>query len=277
MAPRAIWSGTLSFGLVSIPVRMYSAIDEHKVHFHYLHRKDDSPIGYQKYCKKEEKPVPDDEIGKAFELSKGKYVYVEDEDLGAAQPDGYHTMELTDFVAIDEIDPIYFEKTYYLGPQNGGEKVYALLAKAMEDSGLAAIGKYVMRDKEHLGCLRIRDGVLTLEKMFFADEIRPVKGIKPSRASVSKEELEMADQLIGRFTGKFKPEKYKDTYTAELKKVIRAKQSGKEVHAAPEIEEEEPVDLLEALRQSMKASKGKAAGGRAKRSPSRKRGAKKAA
>jgi DNA end-binding protein Ku len=257
---------------------MYSAIQEHKVHLHYLHRKDDSPIGYAKYCKKEDKPVPDDEIGKAFEISKGEFVYVEDEDIEAAQVEGYRTMELTDFVNEDELDPIYFEKTYYLGPQDGGEKVYSLLAKAMEDSGLSGLGKYVMRDKEHLGCLRVRDGLLTLEKMFFADEIREPKGIKPRRAAVSKEELQMAEQLIDRFTTKFRPEKYKDTYTNELKKVIKAKQRGEGVHKAPEEEElAETVDLMEALRQSMKASKRRAAGGRTKRSSASRRRARKAA
>jgi DNA end-binding protein Ku len=272
MAPRAIWTGTISFGLVSIPVRMYSAIQEHKVHLHFLHRKDDSPIGYDKYCKKEEKPVPDDEIGKAFEISKGTFVYVEDEDLEAAKVEGYKTMELTDFVAQDEIDPIYFEKTYYLGPQDGAEKVYALLAKAMENSGLAGLGKYVMRDREHLGCLRVRDGILTLEKMFFADEIRPAEGIKPRRATVPKQELELAEQLIDRFTGKFKPEKYKDTYTEALKKAIKAKERGVEVHAAPDREEEaETVDLMEALRQSIKSSKRKAAGARSRRSSGRRK------
>lgn len=167
--PRAIWSGTISFGLVNIPVRMYSAIDEQKLHFHFMHRKDDSPIGYDKVCKKEGKPVPDKEIGKAFEVSKGEYVYLDDEDFEAARVDGYKTMEISDFVAYEEIDPIYFEKTFYLGPQEGAEKVYFLLVKAMENSELAALGTYVMRDREHLGCLRVRDGALTLEKMFFRD------------------------------------------------------------------------------------------------------------
>ena len=278
MAPRAIWTGTISFGLVSVPVRMYGAIQEHKVHLHYLHRRDDSPIGYDKYCKQEDKPVPDDEIGKAFEVSKGKFVYLEDEDLEAAKVEGYKTLELSDFVAEEEIDPIYFEKTYYLGPQDGGEKVYALLVKAMESSGLAGLGKYVMRDKEHLGCLRARDGLLTLEKMFFADEIRPAKGIKPRRTAVPKQELELAEQLIERFTGKFKPEKYKDTYTAALKKAIKAKERGRQVHAAPEQEEEaETVDLMEALRESVKSSKRKAAGGRSKKSSGRRRKTRKAA
>jgi DNA end-binding protein Ku len=264
--PRAIWSGTISFGLVNIPVRMYSAIDEQKLHFHYLHRKDDSPIGYDKVCKKEDKSVPDDEIGKAFEVSKGEYVYLEEEDLEAARVEGYKTMEISDFVPYEEIDPIYFEKTFYLGPQEGAEKVYTLLVKAMENSELAALGTYIMREREHLGCLRVRDGALTLERMFFANEIRDIKEIKPKRASVGKAELDMAEDLIDRFTGRFKPEKYKDTYTAALKKVVKAKQQGKEVHVAPAAEEDaEAPDLMEALRASIGAAK------ESKRTPSRKR------
>jgi DNA end-binding protein Ku len=274
--PRAIWTGTISFGLVNVPVRMFTAIEEHKLHFHYLHTKDDSPIGYEKYCKKEDKPVPEDEIGKAFEVSKGKYVYLDEDDLEAAKVEGYRTIELTDFVPYEEIDPIYFEKTYYLGPNDGGEKVYALLAKAMESSGLAGIGTYVMRDKEHLGCVRIRDGVLTLEKLFFADEIRPAKGIKPSRVSVSKQELEMAEQLIDRFSGRFRPEKYKDTYTDALKKIVRAKQRGKAVEVAPEREEPEVPDLMEALRASLETSK-TSRGRSTRKSTQRKRQARKAA
>jgi DNA end-binding protein Ku len=274
--PRAIWTGTISFGLVNVPVRMYSAIKEHKLHFHYLHKKDDSPIGYEKYCKLENKPVPDDEIAKAFEISKDKYVYLDDEDLAAAKVEGYRTIELTDFVPNEEIDPIYFEKTYFLGPSDGGEKVYALLARAMENSGLAGIGTYVMRDKEHLGCIRIREGVLTLERLFFADEIRPAKGIKPSRVSVSKQELEMAEQLIDRFSGRFRPEKYKDTYTDALKKIVRAKQRGREVEVAPEREEAEVPDLLEALRASLETSK-RSRGRSTGRSTKRRRQARKAA
>ncbi|HET7857029.1 MAG TPA: Ku protein, partial [Gaiellaceae bacterium] len=186
-----------------MPVRMYSAVHEHNLHFNYLHTKDDSPIGYEKYCKKENKPVPDDEIGKAFEVSKDKYVYLDKNDLEAAKVEGYRTSELTDFVPYEEIDPIYFEKTYYLGPRRDRH--------------------VVMRERENLGCIRILDGVLTLEKLFFADEIRPAEGIKPKRVSVSKQELEMAEQLIDRFSGSFRPEKYKDTYTEALMKIVKAK------------------------------------------------------
>ena len=194
--PRAIWSGTISFGLVSVPVKMYSAIDEADLHFHLVHEPDNGRIGYQKFCKTEEKPVPDDEIVKAFEIRKDKHVVLTDEDFAAAKSEGVKSIEISDFVPYDEIDPIYFERTYYLGPQDGGEKPYSLLREAMERTKLAAIGKYVMRDRQHVGCLRVRDRVITLEKMFFHDEIRPVGEIAPSKAKVAKAELEMATTLI---------------------------------------------------------------------------------
>jgi DNA end-binding protein Ku len=268
--PRAIWSGAVSFGLVNVPIRMYSAIDEHKLHFNLLHSKDDSRIGYDKVCKKEGKPVPDKEIVKAFEYEKGEYVYMTDEDFesAAAHAEGFKTIEIRDFVPYDEIDPIYFERTYYLGPDNGAEKVYSLLLQAMEESGLAAIAKYVMRDKQNLGCLRVRDGVITLEKMYFADEIRPIDEIKPKKARLAKDELRMAEQLIESFGGSFKPEQYKDTYRDALCEIIKRKRKGEEVHVAPVEEPEEAPDLMAALRASLEA-----AGGRS-RSKGKKRGGK---
>jgi DNA end-binding protein Ku len=257
--PRAIWSGTISFGLVTIPVRMFAAVSEHKLHFHLLHREDGSPIGYEKICKVESKAVPDSEIVKAYEIEKGEFVYVEDEDFEAAQAEGTHSFEITDFVAVEEIDPIYFERSYYLAPQDGGEKVYTLLVRAMEDAGLAAVGTFVMRDREYLGCLRIRDGVITLERMYFADEIRPPEDLRPERARVGKQELEMAASLIDRFKGSFDPSKYEDTYTSQLLDVIRRKRRGEEIHVAPEVEPEEAPDLMEALRASLEAHEGRRA------------------
>jgi DNA end-binding protein Ku len=252
--PRAIWSGAISFGLVNVPVRMYSAIAEHKLHFHFVHEPDESPIGYQKICKLEDKPVPDDEVVKAFEFEPGEYVFMEEEDFEAARVEGYKTIEISDFVPYEEIDPIYFARSYYLGPDTGGEKVYSLLVRAMEDSGLAGVAKFVMRDRQYLGVLRVRDGVITLEQMYFADEIRDLDELKPPRTNVSKEELAMAEQLIDNFAGDFKPEKYKDTYRDALCKIIRDKRAGKEVHRAPETEEAAPPDLLEALRASIQAA-----------------------
>jgi DNA end-binding protein Ku len=254
--PRSIWSGSISFGLVNVPVRLYSAVQEHKLRFHFVHEKDSSPIGYEKICKKEGKPVPDDEIVKAFEFEKGEYVFMDEEDFKAAKVEGYKTIDIVDFVPYDEIDPIYFASTYYIGPDRGAEKTYSLLVRAMEDSELAGIAKFVMRDKQQLGALRVRDGVITLEQLHYADEIRRVDEIKASRTRVSAEELKMAARLIESFTTEWKPEKYKDTYRDELCAIIRAKRKGKEVHAAPEVEEEAPTDLLTALRESIERSRG---------------------
>jgi DNA end-binding protein Ku len=253
--PRALWTGSISFGLVNVPVRLYSAVSEHKLHFHFVHQKDESPIGYQKICKLEEKPVPEKEIVKAFEYRKGEYVYMEDEDFEAARVEGYKTIDITDFVPYEQIDPIYFAHTYYVGPQDGSEKVYTLLVRAMEDSELAAIAKFVMRDRQYLGALRVREGAITLEQLYFADEIRDVGEIKPKRTKVEKRELEMAQQLIDSFSGEWKPEQYEDTYREALCEVIEAKRKGKEVHVAAEVEEEQPTDLMAALRASVEASK----------------------
>src|SRR5439155_7013738 len=168
--PRPIWSGSITFGLVNVPVRVFTAVHEHKLSFHLVHEPDDGPIGYEKICKLEDKPVSNDEIVKAFEVAKGEFVHVEDADFEAAQVEGQHTIELDDFVPYDKSDPTFFAHTYLVAPQDGAEHAYALLARAMEKSGLAGIGKFVMRNRQYLGCLRVRDGAITLEQMYFADE-----------------------------------------------------------------------------------------------------------
>ncbi len=269
--PRAIWSGTISFGLVSVPVRMYSAIAESDLHFHLVHEPDGGRIGYQKVCKAENEPVPDDEIVKAYEVKEDELVILSDEDFDAAKSEGVKTIEISDFVPYEEIDPIYFERTYFLGPQDGSEKVYSLLRQAMEKTGLAAIGKYVMRDKQQLGCLRIREGVITLEKLFFHDEIRPAKEIAPKKTKVPDAELKMATALIGQFKGSFEPERYEDTYRDALLEVIKAKQKGETITAVPAAEDEEPADLLAALKASVEAAKKGRGSVRAKRPQGRKK------
>jgi DNA end-binding protein Ku len=267
--PRAIWTGTISFGLVNVPVRMYSAIEEKDLKFHLIHEPDGGRIGYQKICKAEDAPVPDDEIVKAFELKKGELVVVPDEDFEAVKTEGVKAIEISDFVPYEEIDPIYFDRTFYLGPQNGAETVYALFREAMERTGLAGIGKYVMRERQHLGCLRVREGVITLEKMLFHDEIRPMDGIAPRRGKVAKAELEMATTLIEQFTGKFDAKKYEDTYREALLKIVKAKQKGETITAAPTEEDEAPADLLDALKASVEAAKSRSV--RTKRPPVRKK------
>jgi DNA end-binding protein Ku len=252
--PRALWSGSIAFGLVSAPVRMYSAIDEHDLELHLVHRKDGSRIGYEKICKAEEKPVPDDEIVKAYELD-GELVYLEDEDFDAAESDGYKTIEILAFVDSGEIDPIYFERSFFLGPQEGGEKVYALLVKALERAGLVGVVRYVFHDRERLGALRVRDGVLLLARMHYGDEIRPSDEIPPSRVRVERE-LELALELISRFSGDFEPDSYEDRYRERLLAIVKEKRSGGETKRAPAREPEETPDLLEALRQSVERHRG---------------------
>jgi DNA end-binding protein Ku len=279
--PRAIWSGSISFGLVNAPVKMYSAIDEHDLDLHLVHEKDGSRIGYEKVCKKEGKAVPSDEIVKAYEVSDGDLVYLTEEDFKAAGEESYRAIEVLDFVPHDEIDPIVFQRTYYLGPADGAEKVYALLVKAMDEAGLSAVVRYVFHDRQQLGCLRVREGVITLENMYFADEIRPVKGIAPKGQRVDKQELEMASTLIDRFTSTFDHDKYRDEYTDRLLDVIKRKRKGEEVHAAAPVEEEGAPDLLEALRASVESarsrskskskSSAKSRNGRSKRKPSGRR------
>jgi DNA end-binding protein Ku len=257
MPPRAIWSGSISFGLVNVPVRMYSAIAESDLRFHLIHEPDSSRIGYQKICKKEGEPVPDDEIVKGFEFKDDEFVVLTAEDFEAAKVEGVKSIDISDFVPYEEIDPIYFEKTYFLGPQPGAEKVYSLLREAMEKTELAGIAKFVMRDRQHLGCLRVREGTLTLEKMFFHDEVRPVDEIKPRKTKVAKSELDLATSLIEQVTSSFEPEKYEDTYREALLKVVKAKRQGKTVTAPEPETEEEPADLMAALRASIDAAKGR--------------------
>jgi DNA end-binding protein Ku len=279
--PRAIWSGSISFGLVNAPVKMYSAIDEHDLELHLVHEKDGSRIGYEKVCKKEGKAVPADEIVKAYEVSDGDLVYLADEDFKAAGEESYRAIEVLDFVAHEEIDPIAYQRTYYLGPADGAEKVYALLVRAMEDSGLSAIVRYVFHDRQQLGALRIRDGVIILENMYFADEIRPTDDIAPKGQRVSKQELQMAQTLIDRFTSTFKHDKYRDEYTDKLLAIVKRKRKGEEIHAAAEGEEQEETapDLLDALRASVDAAKSRSSSGsrsksrdgRTKRKPSGRR------
>lgn len=258
--PRPLWSGAISFGLVNVPVRVFSAVREHKLHFHYVHEPDGSPIGYQKICKAEDKPVPDGEIVKAFELEPGEWVYMTEEDFEAARAadDGGRTIQISEFVPREEIDPAYFENSYYLAPQAGAERPYALLARALDKTGLAGIATLIMRDREYLAALRVREGVIVLERMHFADEVRPADEHAPGDADVAGRELSAAVELIERLAGSFEPEKYEDTYRERLCEIIRAKRKGERVPVA-EVEEEpqEPEDLLAALRRSVEEAKGR--------------------
>jgi DNA end-binding protein Ku len=234
---------------------MYTAIEEHTLHFNFVHAPDGSRIGYEKVCKSEDKPVPDDEIVKAFEYEKGEWVYMTDEDFEAAAAENHRTIDIRAFVPFEDVDPIYLERSYYLGPAAGGERTYVLLARAMAESGLAGVAKWVMRDRQNLGLLRVRDGVITVERMHFADEIRPAEEFAPTDAKVEKKELEMAAQLIEQYAGEFDPSEYRDTYRDALCEIIEAKRKGKEIRVEAEPEHEAPTDLMAALRASVEAAR----------------------
>ena len=244
---------------------MYSAVAEHDLDFHLVHVKDGSRIGYRKWCKLEDAPVPDDEVAKSYEID-GELVILDPEDFEAADAEAYKTIEILSFVPADEVDPIYFERSYYLGPQSGGEKVYDLLVEAMQKAGLLAVVRYVFHDREHLGALRVRDGILVLVSMHFADEIRPDDGVRPGkRAKVDERELEMALQLIEKFGGEVDLGGVRDSYRERLLELIERKRAGGDTRApAPREEKEAAPDLLEALRQSIErhARGGNTANGR---------------
>jgi DNA end-binding protein Ku len=270
--PRAIWTGNISFGLVNAPVRMYSAVSESNLRFNLIHEKDGGRIGYTKVCKIEDKPVPNDEIVKAYQVDDDEFVYLTDEDFAAAAPEAYKTITIHDFVPAQQIDPIYFERTYYLGPTDkASEPVYGLLVKAMEETDLVGVATYVFHDRDNLGAIRVRDGVLTLEKMFFAEEIRPTEGIAPENVKVDKRQLEMATQLIKQYTSDFDPTQYHDEYRQRLLELIEQKRSGKGVKKPKEPAKTAAPDLLAALQASLDEARDEK-----KPAPKRKRAAAKA-
>jgi DNA end-binding protein Ku len=257
---RPIWSGTISFGLVSVPVRMYSATQSKELRFHFLDRRDLTPIGYDKVRKDTGESVPSDEIVRGFEIQKGQFVPIEDEDLDRLDIELTHSIDICDFVSLEEIDPIYFRKAYYLLPREGAEKPYRLLERALEETGKVGVAKVVIRNKQHLAALRAHDDVLILETMYYPDEIRQpesVDGKASSRSRLEKAEVEMAKSLVENLSDSFKPQKYDDNYRKELLELIRAKAKGQELPEPKEEDDGEVVDLMAALRESVERTQKK--------------------
>jgi DNA end-binding protein Ku len=253
---RPIWSGTISFGLVSVPVRMFSATESKELRFHFLHKDDLAPIGYDKVRKDTGEHVDPDDVVRGFEIEKGRYVPIEDEDLDRLDIELTHSIDICDFVDLDEIDPVYFRKAYYLLPDEGAEKPYRLLVKALEETEKVGIAKVVIRNKQHLAALRPYEGVLLLETMYYADEVRKPERVN-GNARLQKAEVEMAKSLVENLSDSFAPEKYDDTYRKELLDLIRAKAKGKKLPEPEEAEEGEVIDLMAALRESVKETKKK--------------------
>jgi len=249
MAPRSLWTGTISFGLVSVPVRMFGATESKELRFHFLDKHDLQPIAYDKVRRDTGKHVDNDDIVRGFEVEKGRYVPLDDEDLDRLDVELTKTIDICDFVDLDEIDPIYFRKAYYLEPQDGAEKPYRLLTRALEETGKVAIAKIVIRNKQHLAALRPSNGTLVLETMYYADEVRQPERVGGGR--LAKPEVELAKSLVENLSARFDPNKYDDTYRKELLQLLRAKAKGKELPEPEQEPEGEVVDLMAALRESV--------------------------
>ncbi len=256
---RAMWSGAVSFGLVNIPVRLYSATEDHQLDFHMLHKADLSPIGYVKVCKEDGEEVKQSDIVKGYEYERGRYIVIDDEDFERASPRKTKTVDIIDFVCVDEIDSIYFEKPYYLEPDRGADKAYSLLREALEKSRKVGVAKYVIRNREQLGVVKPHGDLLVLDQIRFSQNVRKPEGLKVPDVEVQDRELSMALALIDQLTEPFKPEQYHDTYSDELLRVIHAKIAGKEPEAgepAPEIPE--VTDLVALLKASLESQPKKA-------------------
>jgi DNA end-binding protein Ku len=254
---RSIWTGTISFGLVSIPVRMFTATESKELKFHFLHKDDLVPIGYDKVRKDTGEHVDPDEIIRGFEIEKGQYVPITDDDVDRLDIELTHSIDICDFVDLEEIDPIYFRKAYYLLPQEGSEKPYKLLVNALDETGKVAIAKVVIRNKQHLSCVRPYEGRLLLETMYFADEVRSPESLDGELrgGKLTKPELEMATSLVENLSEPFDPAKYDDTYRKELLDLIKAKAKGMDLPEPQQEEEGQVVDLMAALRESVQRTK----------------------
>ena len=271
---RAIWKGSISFGLVNIPIALYPATRREELKFRLLRKTDLSPVNYKRVAEKDGKEVPWDQIVKGYEYEKGKYVVLQDEDFQRVDIEATQTVDIQDFVELDEIDPIFFYKPYYLEPQKGGDKAYALLRDALKDSKKVGVAKVVIKTREYLAGVKPEDGALVLELMHFADELAETSKLHISKkVEVGKREMTMAKSLIDSMSSKWNPEKYKDDYREALMEVIEEKveAGGKEIEEKPRKAPKltKVIDLVSVLQKSLEETG-------AKRKTKGKSGAKKA-
>lgn len=258
-----VWKGHLTFGLVSFPVRLYSAARGETISFNQLHKADGSRVKQVLYCAAEDKPIPRSEIVKGYEYEKDRYVVIEDEDIKKVAPATAKVMEILEFVKSDEIDPIYLETSYYMAPDEAGEKPYALLFDTLRKTGYAGVAKIAMHNREHIVILRPGKNGVLLHTMYFSHEIRKVDEFRTDLSLVKEKELAMATSLVEALAGEFQPEKYKDAYRENLLHMIEAKKKGHEVVATPEPKEAKVVDIMEALKASLALAKKPAASAKA--------------
>jgi len=257
---RSIWKGVITFGMVSIPVRLFPATQDKDVSFHLLHAPDHSRIKFKRFCAAEDEEVPNEDLVKSFEVSKDQYVEITDEDLEQLPLPARHTIELSGFVNAHEIDPIYYDKSYYLEPEESGVKPYALLTRVLEEKSVTGVASIAIRNKESLCALRPYEGTLLLETLHYPDEIRE-RDLDMGSVSVNDRELAVASSLVDALAEPFKPDKYHDHYREALLELIKSKTEGREV-VVPEGAAPAPqvTDLMSALRASIEAAKGRGGG-----------------
>jgi DNA end-binding protein Ku len=258
---RPVWSGTISFGLVNVPVKAFTAVRDHDIHFHQLDKKSGARIRYKKVSEKSGREVDADQIEMGFELDRGRYVTFAKEELDELRPKSTRAIEVTDFVALSDVDPIYYERTYWLAPDgDAAGKAYQLLLAAMEERERVAIGTVAMRNKQYLTAIRPLDGVLAMSTMRFADEVVPrkdVEGLPSRRSKPAAKEMRLALQLLDSLASDWDPKQYKDTYVDELRDRIDAKEAGEEIVAEEPAERKaDVIDLGEALQRSLDDARG---------------------
>ncbi len=250
-----VWKGHLTFGLVSLPVKLYSAARSESVSFNQLHKTDNSRVKQVIYCQAEDKPIPRSEIVKGFEYEKDKYVVIEDEEIKKVAPKTAKTMEILEFVKASEVDPLYLESSYYLAPDEAGERPYALLFEALRRTGYFGLAKVTMHNREYIVILRPGDRGILMHTMYYADEIRRVEEFRTDTSVIKEKELELATTLIESLKAEFHPEKYRDTYRENLKALIKAKVEGQEIVEAPAPAMAPVIDIMEALKKSLDLAK----------------------
>lgn len=259
MHMHTIWKGSISFGLVNIPIKLHSATEDKDIKLRTLHKKCHSPIKYEKVCPVCDEEVKQEEVVRAYEYTKGKFVVLEDEDFAKLKKENEDkAVEIIDFVKMAEIDPVYYDRSYYMSPSEGGGKAYSLLRRALQESGKVGIAKIIIRSKEQLAVIRVYENSLVMETIHFPDEVRPASDIPnvPSEDKITDKELDTAIMLIDQLTTTFEPEKYTDDYRTALIDLIESKRTGKEVVMVTEKEEKSNVtDLMAALQASIDKTK----------------------
>ena len=254
----SVWSGYLTFGLISMPVRLYSGARSTRISFHMLHRDDHTRVKQQLFCPADERVLDRTEIVKGYEYRKGEYVVIEPEEIKKIEPKTAKAMEIMEFVKEEEVDPVYFESSYYLGPEEGGKKPYALLVRALEETGFVAVAKLAMHNREYTVLLRPYERGLMLHTMYYQDEIREMPDFGADHSNIKEAEIKVAHQLINALAAKWDPAKYHDTFEENVKKLIKAHLEGKEITPVEKPKKiAPPTDLMAALKQSLAQMEGK--------------------